>query len=606
MGRLKSNYLTTLTGLVIFITVLVTVLNLAKWEDPNGVITGDVRGYYAYLPALFIHNDLKLEKPEVYNQDKSTQIWFSEAEDGTRFIKFTSGMSILYSPFFAAGHLYALNSQYEANGFTTPYKVALTISGLFYLLISLIFLTKFLRLYFSAGVTSITLLILFIGTNLFHYLTGSITYSHGYSFALISMFMYAALKWISSPSFKWAIIIGVSSGLMVLIRPIDLIFILFIPLAHVVTTNDLKERFQLFWKKKAHVFLMLVFAFLMILPQLLYFNYISGHFLFYSYDDESFFFLQPRVVDAVFNYRNGWLIYSPLMIFSVIGILIHKYHKPFSIYVVGVFALYVYVIVSWWCWWYVGFGNRAFINVYPLLAIPLAGFITWLSSTPRFIKFVFALIVLLGILLNIKQNKQFDKGAIHWDSMTEAAFWDTFGRDKPSQVYETFLEKPLTSFAMKRENVVDATVVDVISMSYYSFNEPNDCDTIQSKYYQPAAGRNNSGGLRIPKGVAYCLQHKLIPDESTSHFYITTWVNNPIDVHLVVEGTDGVSFYHAASDVVETKGAWSKLQLNVELPTNINKQHLRYYVWNQSGHEFKYDDFSVTQTKHSVHQKTYD
>lgn len=606
MGRLKSNYLTTLTGLVIFITVLVTVLNLSKWEDPNGVITGDVRGYYAYLPALFIHNDLKLENPEVYNQDKSTQIWFSEAEDGTRFIKFTSGMSILYSPFFAAGHLYALNSQYEANGFTSPYKVALTISGLFYLLLSLIFCTKFLRLYFSSGVTSITLLILFLGTNLFHYLTGSITYSHGYSFALISIFMYATVKWLATPSLKWAITIGVSSGLMVLIRPVDLIFIVFIPLVHIVTTNDLKERFKLFLKNKFHVLLMLVFAILMILPQLLYFNYISGHFLFYSYDDESFFFLQPRLTDAVFNYRNGWLIYSPLMFFSVIGIFIHKYKKPFSMYVVGAFALYVYVIVSWWCWWYVGFGNRAFINLYPLLAIPLSGFIARLSSAPRFIKFLFGLIVLLGILLNIKQNKQFDKSAIHWDSMTEAAFWDSFGRDKPSQVYESLLEKPITSFAMKRENVVKATIVDVISMNYYSFNEPTDCDTIQADFYQPKGGRNDSGSLRIPKGVQYCLQHKLIPDENASHLYITTWVNNAIDLHLVVDGMDDLTFYHSASDIAITDGSWSKLQITIELPENLNNQALRFYVWNPAGHEFKYDDFSVTQTKQSVHQKKYD
>lgn len=605
MENLKSKALTTLTGLVIFLTVLVTVFNQAKWKDDNGVITGDVRGYYAYLPTLFIQGDIKLEKAAIYDPNKATHIWFSQAKDGTRFIKFTSGMSILYSPFFAAGHLYAQNSDYEANGFSTPYKVALTICGLFYLALSLIFSIKFLRLYYSQVVTSITILILFLGTNLFHYLTGSISYSHGYSFALIIIFMYATVKWLTKPSIKWSIIIGVTSGLMVLIRPVDLLFIFFIPLVHINSWNDLKSRFSLFWNKKTHVTLMLFVAFLMLLPQLIYFKYISGNFFFYSYDDESFFFLQPQFSDAFFSYRNGWLVYSPLMIFSILGLFLHRYKKPFNLYTVSIFLLYTYVIVSWWCWWYVGFGNRAFINLYPLLSIPLAGFIAWIGSKRGVFKILFGIVVFSGILLNIKQNTQFDKGLIDWGRMTKAAYWDSFGREKPSQIYETLLEDPVISEAMNRKNVVKYIFVDTISVRHFSFNDPIDCDTNQIQFFQPKGGRDHSGGLRIPKGTMYSLQHKIIPHENATHIYISTWVNNPFEIHLVVEGDNGFAFYDAASDISTIKNGWSKLQLNVKLPENIDGNQLRFYVWNKENHEFKYDDFSILQTKHITKQKTY-
>ena len=137
--HLNTNILTLLSGTTIFFVVLFTVIGQAKWNDSNGVITGDVRGYYAYLPALFIHNDIQFKNPNVYNQTESDQIWTSETEDGKVFIKYTCGMAILYSPFFAAGHLYAKNSQYKANGYSAPYKVALIFGSLFYLIISLVF-----------------------------------------------------------------------------------------------------------------------------------------------------------------------------------------------------------------------------------------------------------------------------------------------------------------------------------------------------------------------------------------------------------------------------------------------------------------------------------
>ncbi|MCH2229373.1 MAG: hypothetical protein MK105_03425 [Crocinitomicaceae bacterium] len=600
---MRHNVLTKITGIIIFLVVAITQLNQAKWQDPNGVITGDVRGYYAYLPALFINNDLKLQDLSPYNQDKSTEIWFSKAKDGTKFIKFTCGMAIIYSPFFAAGHAYALNSKYDANGFSAPYKVALSVASLVYLIISLIFITKVLRLYFTEITTSLTLFIIFLGSNYFHYVTGSMTYSHGFSFALISVFMYATIKWLAFQKFKWAIIIGLTAGLIILIRPIDVLFVLFIPLVHVSSLSDLRQRLILFWNTKRQILIMIFFAFLMILPQLLYFKYISGSFIFYSYDDESFFFLQPKLIDAFFSYRNGWLLYSPLMIFAVIGLLINKLTKRFRIYTLIVFTLYSFVVVSWWCWWYVGIGNRAFINLYPLLAISMAGFITWVANRNRKIKFTFGVIVLFGILLNIKQNAQANKGAIHWDSMTKAAYWDSFGREKPSQIFYTLLEKPITSFAMKRENIVEYTSVDTVQLDLYSYNDIIDCDSITRPYFQPKGGFRNTGGLRVQKGVMYCLQHVFEPHPNASHLYISTWVSNPEDIHLVVEGVNGLSFYAAASEISEIKDGWSKLHLYVKLPPAFNDKQFRFYVWNKSAHEFKFDELSLLHTKHELKLK---
>ena len=62
-----KNILTTLTGFIILIAVLFFQFSEKQWDDKEKIIASDVQGYYGYLPALFIHNDLLLEHPEKFD-----------------------------------------------------------------------------------------------------------------------------------------------------------------------------------------------------------------------------------------------------------------------------------------------------------------------------------------------------------------------------------------------------------------------------------------------------------------------------------------------------------------------------------------------------------
>ena len=316
MGFLKTNILTKITGLIILLTVIYTIDSQEKWSKDGGVISSDVRGYYAYLPAFFIHGDLKFENHEVYKKELGYEVWVKQDENGNKFIKYTCGMSILYSPFFLAAHGLADSLGAKPDGFSYPYKVALIISSVFYLLIGLVFLSKLLLRYFDDRVVAISLAIIYLGSNLFEFSTGLMTLSHAYSFALIAVFLFCTVKWLEEPKIKWAIWMGVSGGLMFLIRPIDIVFLSFIFLFDVNSINALKQRFLDLWNYKFHALIFIGFFGLMILPQLLYFKHVFGHFIYYSYSKEGFFFLHPHLFDSVFSYRNGWLIYSPIMVFA--------------------------------------------------------------------------------------------------------------------------------------------------------------------------------------------------------------------------------------------------------------------------------------------------
>ena len=107
------------------------------------------------------------------------------------------GMSILYAPFFGLAHIYATSSSdYEADGYSMPYRFALVFSALFYVLIGLLFLRKTLKHFFDEGVTSLVLIAVGLGTNLFYYTTYEAAMPHAFNFSLICIFVYYTFSFI--------------------------------------------------------------------------------------------------------------------------------------------------------------------------------------------------------------------------------------------------------------------------------------------------------------------------------------------------------------------------------------------------------------------------
>ncbi len=415
--------------LLLFV-MLWSFFSLKKWDNAEKVqklIDWDVTSYYSYLPASFIHNDVSLEftkRGADLSYENNHQFWYLTAPNGKRIIKVTMGMAIMYSPFFFIGHAMAHLFGFEPNGFSTPYEFCLALSSLFYLFIGLIYLRKSLLLFFNDVSTGITLLCVLLGTNLYYYTTAEPAMSHAYSFALVSVFIFQTIKWHNSPSIKKAILIGFLFGLIVLIRPVNIIIIIFPLLYNLFSLQSFKAKIDFFVHNKTHIFLIAFTSFLIFLPQLIYWKYLTGQWLFNSYVDERFYFNNPHLLSGLFSFRNGWLIYSPVMIFSLIGIaFLYKNSRTFFVPILLFTMLNLFICFSWWTWWYGGsFGSRPMIDSYALLAIPMASFIEAIFSRLKIIFTSLCFVILLFISLNLFQTYQRRIGLIHFDGMTFKAY----------------------------------------------------------------------------------------------------------------------------------------------------------------------------------------
>jgi hypothetical protein len=430
---------------IVALSCLLIDFSFKNWEKEDRVIEWDVHSYYEYLPAYFIYDDIKFEKSDYRLSDSRYLFWPVFTEDGRKVIKMPMGTAFFYAPFFFAAHGYASVTDYPEDGFSEPYKVFLLLSTVFFLIIGLDFLRRLLLLFnFSDKITATVILLTGLGTNMLCYASHSAPMSHIYSFCVFTIFIYYSIRWYENPSLKITLGLGFLIGIISLIRPTNAVIGLFFILYGVTNFSEFKERLFFLFGKYGMIALMGVCAFLVWIPQFLYWKTATGHFLAYPYGDEGFFFSHPRILEGLFSWRKGWLVYTPMMVFALAGIFFLKGElKKFRLPILAFMAVNIYIIFSWWCWWYGGtHGQRSFIESYGLLAIPFASFIKTLSEKKWYFNLPFYLIAVFFIWLNIFQIYQFEIHSLHYDGMTRELYFKQFGKMQQVPGFDNMVSYP--------------------------------------------------------------------------------------------------------------------------------------------------------------------
>lgn len=433
-----------IASVIIAIVMFWMVFNQKFWNDEGRIISWDIISYYAYLPATFIYNDVTLKFKDTYKGPHKFVFWPETAPNGGKVIKTSMGMSFLYSPFFFMGHAAAYLLGYDTGGFSPPYRFFIVLSSIFYLLIGLHYLRKILQQYFSQWITFFTMLLIALTTPLLIYVTVESAMPHTYNFALFSMFIYYTIKWHKSQTLFNTCVIGILAGVISLIRPTNAIVMLIFLMYDLKKWSDFKIKWNLFIKNYAKILLIGALILLIWLPQMIYWKKVTGQWMYFSYGKERFFFDKPQIILGLFGFRKGLFIYTPLMILAFSGIpLLFKYRREYSWLIIVFMAINIYVIYSWWAWWYGWcFSSRPFIDYFAVMAIPLALLLHWIVKQNVKLRIIGVVLVLLIGLEGIHLSVEAYYGAIHGDSMTKAAFFDSFWRIRASEKFPALLEKP--------------------------------------------------------------------------------------------------------------------------------------------------------------------
>jgi hypothetical protein len=407
--------------LAVLVTAVVSVNGLwigEKGDGWKGTVRSDVKGYYGYLQSLFIRNDHGHE-PYVWEYVRYT-------DDGRTVNKYFCGTSVMMAPWFGIGHAIALSDpEAPKDGLSIHEMRALSIGAWVYLLLGLLALRALLLgIGVREGAVAWTLAAIALGTQLMQYAALQPGWSHIHTFCAVSVFLLVIHRLHRDASVWLWVAAAALLGLVVLIRPVNGLVVLAIP---VVAGQDtwalLRGLLQRPWVLIGAV--VMGMAVVGIQPLLWYMQ--TGRWFAYGYQGEGFHWDRPEVFKVLFGFRRGLFLWAPVLLLALFGTLrMLRKERPRGLGMLVYWAANTYVISSWWIWYYgSGFGSRVFVDHYPVLAIPMALLLNdlrgrWWTLTRTYIV---ACIVLLGI-----QMWQYHMHILHHESMDRRKYAFTFLR----------------------------------------------------------------------------------------------------------------------------------------------------------------------------------
>jgi hypothetical protein len=597
-----------LYSLIVCFAIAAIIFGSKIFFPQNNIIAADNFGYYLHLPAHFIYDDpgLKGDWINVINEKyKNTPTYYQlmQSEKGGIINRFYAGMAILWSPAFFVGHLVAGLTNQPTDGFSAPYQWALMLYGAIFAIIGLFYLRKVLLQFFSDGVTAVTLLILYIGTNFFFFTTIGNDVPHVYLFTLFAALIYYTIKWYESHKWLHILLLGLIAGLIIAVRPSEIIFLLIPALWGITSIKSIKERFNFLLKQKFQIAAAAAIVVLLFLPQLLYYRMYAGEYFVSVYNDagSTLDLLNPRFAYVLFSFRKGWFIYSPLSILCIGGLVFAwKYQRVYFWPVLISLLLNLYLIASFTS--LVSYGWRAFIQSYAILALPLGSLVFSLSNIKKIYKAIMIFLILPFIALNVHQAWQVRVGVIDGSRMTKDYYFKTIGKNQVSQEDRNLL-------MVERSFTTNDKVDESKSLLGSRIFELSFDDQIHENIltHQPRSG---SGMYILSKVIPYSpgLKEPFSFFSDNYYFYMKTsvWVfgfheDIPEKLHIVfsTKTTSGGDLKYRAYSFNALQqdfkpGQWNLLTADYLTPEVRTKdEFVQTYIWYNGEGEVWIDDFSI-------------
>lgn len=410
-------------------------------SDPwDRVINSDGKGYYAYLPGLFIYHDLSFSFIDNYESTyyprggdlyKDFRVKFNHGIAD----KYFPGLAVLWLPFFLAGHVIALISGFPADGYSMPYQLAIAFSALVYLFLGLVLLKKILYRYYS-NKTIVGWIVILTGlaTNLIYYTIVEGSMVHVYNFFLVNAFILLVLNLAERPDRRIFAFSAAVFGLIVITRPQNGIIILSVPFLAGSLANFRKLVFSLFGKPANLLSSILAVLLVLAIPMIIWYQQ-TGRILVYTYGNEHFNFLAPQLGKFLFGFEKGWLIYTPVAAISLLGFVnLYKSSKYRFITLAVFLSVLVYVLSCWWAWNYTSqHSQRVMIDFLAFVAILLV-FLLGNISSGKWLTMTIAWFFLL-IALNVMQLLQQIIWVYPRGPVTAKAYITNFFSFRPSGSY---------------------------------------------------------------------------------------------------------------------------------------------------------------------------
>lgn len=557
------------------------------------IINSDGKGYYAYLPAIFIYNDLQFKFVEGYEyqyypENRSAFKEFRNQAGDRKINKYFPGLAVLWLPFFLFGHAMAWLEIFPRDGYSLPYQYSILLSAFIFMWMGARWLMRLLQKSGSDDKTaSFITFVIALGTNLLFFTIIEPSMTHVYSFALITGFCYFIFKLFREYESRSLVKSMLFLTLIFLIRPTNILILLLVPF-FAGDRENIRMTLAKIRADRAALIRGGVQVFLLLLVPVVLWYLQTGKPFVYSYGTEKLNFLKPHFLSILFSYDRGWMLYTPIAFVSLFGFIgLFKADRKKALWLALFLVIFIYVASCWWVWNYASkCGQRTFIDLYVVVALLL---LALFRSLPRLLyKRILSVLLVIMIGLNLMQFYQHAKWIFPPYNITGEIYWDSFLRfNQEARVYipHDAVSKTLTVTNDMEQNQGPAWMND---------RTRNDTLFHQGKWSSKADRViPYSVGLETSLDTLFTTKNRIIKVEA---FLLTP--KEVTEATLVIDyqsSGKSVSYNQFILGKFVRTGAWTKIAVAFYVPVNLPAgSSAKIYFFNPSAlYKLYVDDLRI-------------
>jgi len=375
---------------------LLVVLFLLSLPMLNPWVRGDGVGYYAYARAPLIQHNLDFlrdyqEANTSFRENRLDKNGQPTAEFRTRTghieNHFTVGPAMLWAPFLLlthAGVLFArvLGSTIPADGFSTPYRIAMALATAFYGFLGLLISFRIARKYVDETWALLATVAIWWASSLPVYMYFNPSWSHAHSAFVAALFLWYWHETREARTLGQWLLLGAIAGLMVDVYYANVVLFVVLPLEALreygaAIRNPTPNTPRVSQLIARHVAFCLA-VILSMLPTFIAHRIIYGGILETGYIPVGLWnWASPYLFSVLFSSNHGLISWTPIILFAVIGLVAFWRSVPRTglAFLVAALAFY-YFIASYPDWAGISsYGSRFFTSLTLLFVLGLAVFL---------------------------------------------------------------------------------------------------------------------------------------------------------------------------------------------------------------------------------------
>jgi len=366
-------------------------------HEPINFLTSDGRGYYAYLPAIFIDHTVDIENQvrRHWGEDYSEALLQQRTPRGYVIDKYPIGLAITLTPSFLLAHAFAASASHAPDGYEPIYQFFIYLQVLLLGLATMMLIDHVLIRHFGfdRAAALLGILAFWIGSHYAWYYYREPLMVHVASTFWVTLSLCLALELVrdaNAGEFRaWKpLVLTMALSIAVVCRPTN-VFIF--PILAICADRLVRRRLL----SRAICQTPWPLGLWPLALQSLTWHAATGHWLYYSYEGEGFSWAHPALLQTLFSTRHGLFVWSPMLVLAACGIgsrlARERVGYPMWSAMMASFLMLWYLNSAWHCWWFGwSFGGRAFLEMAPIFCVGLAAvFQSALTGSPLRRRLVF-------------------------------------------------------------------------------------------------------------------------------------------------------------------------------------------------------------------------